>query len=79
MNKEEIFKIITRHTVEVLPGLEAHQFSGVDSFLELGANSIDRAEIWMLTLESLNLDIPLIETARTKTIRELVDFLHSKL
>ena len=79
MNKEEIFKLITRHTVEIIPELAAHPFSGSDSLHELGANSIDRAEIWMLTLESLSLNVPLIEMARAKNIQELVDILHTKL
>lgn len=79
MNTEEIFAIITRHTREVLPGLEARNFQQQDSLRELGANSVDRSEIVLMTLESLSLDIPLIETVRAQNMGELASLLHEKL
>lgn len=47
--------------------------------MELGANSIDRLEIVTLSLEELNLKIPLVELAQIDGIGGLVDFLHDKL
>jgi polyketide biosynthesis acyl carrier protein len=79
MTKEEIFAIVTRHAREVVPGLDEHRFVLSDSLKELGANSMDRSEIVMMTLDSLSLRIPLVETAGAKNIGELVSVLHEKL
>ena len=79
MNTQDIFEIITRHTREVLPGLEAHHFQRDDSLRDLGANSVDRSEIVLMTLASLSLDIPLIETVRAQNMGELASLLHEKL
>ena len=66
MTKEEIFALITRHAGEVIPRLEQHAFQWTDSLRALGANSIDRSEIVMMTLEAMELDIPLSETIRAE-------------
>jgi polyketide biosynthesis acyl carrier protein len=39
---------------------------------------MDRAEIVMMTLESLSLKIPLIELVSAKNIGKLADLLHEK-
>lgn len=78
MTKEEIFAIVTQHAREVVPGLQAHRFEPGESLRELGANSMDRSEIVLMTLESLSLSIPLVETARARNIDELVNVLHAK-
>ena len=78
MNKEEIFEIIIGHAREVLPGLESHDFQSSDSLKALGANSIDRADIIMMTLETLSLNIPLMEMAKAENIGELAGIIHGK-
>ncbi len=78
MNKEEIFETITRHAREVLPKLQDHQFRWDDALKDLGANSIDRSEIVIMTLESLSLNVPLIEIAGASDIGELADILYEK-
>lgn len=78
MNKEEIFEIIINHTREVIPGLQHHRFQFNDALKDLGANSIDRSEIVMMTLESLALNIPLIEIAGAGNIGELAGILYEK-
>ncbi|MDO9104223.1 MAG: acyl carrier protein [Methylovulum sp.] len=79
MNRADIFNIITHHSCEVIPELAAHPFQAGDQLAELGANSIDRADIIMMTLESLALRIPLVALAEAKNIGELADLLHAKL
>lgn len=79
MTIEDIFAIIVGHTREVLPGLDDRQFQFSDSLRELGANSIDRSEILMLTLESLSLKIPMIEVVKAENMGELAGLLHAKL
>lgn len=78
MNQEQIFEIIIGHVREVLPELETHAFQQTDSLRALGANSIDRADILMMTLESLSLNIPLPEMAKAENIGELASIIHAK-
>lgn len=78
MSRDEIFEIITRHTREVIPGLQEHSFQQSDSLRGLGANSIDRADIIMMTLESLALNIPLTVMAKAENIGELAGIIHER-
>lgn len=78
MSQDEVLEIIARHTREVLPNLLTHEFTPTDSLRGLGANSIDRADIIMMTLESLQLNIPLIEMAKAENIGELAGIIHEK-
>lgn len=79
MNVNDIFNIIVRNTCEVVPALEGHSFQFDDSLRDLGANSVDRSEIVMMTLESLSLNIPMIQIARAENMGELASILHEKL
>ncbi len=79
MNKEDVFKFIVSHTCEVIPELEDHSFQPGDSLKQLGANSIDRAEIIMMTLEALSLQIPLVDMAGAKNIGNLSEIIYSKI
>jgi polyketide biosynthesis acyl carrier protein len=78
MNEEEIFRTIVRHAREVIPSLEDRPIESNDSLRALGANSIDRSEIVMMTLGSLSLNVPLLELARAENIGELTSILHGK-
>lgn len=59
-----IFDIIAGHARDVLP--------------ELGANSINRAEILMLTTASPGLRIPLVELSQPRNVGELADLLAAR-
>ncbi len=63
----------------MLPDLESHQFLGSDRLADLGANSVDGAEIAMLVQESLSLSIPRVELFGPKNIGELADLFLRKL
>lgn len=78
MNQQEIFDTIVKNTREVVFELEEHQFKPDDSLKALGANSIDRSEIIMMTLEDMELEVPLIELAKAENITELASILHGK-
>jgi polyketide biosynthesis acyl carrier protein len=79
MTKTEILNLIADHTREILPGLDAHRFDGSDRLVDLGANSVDRAEIAMLVQESLGLSVPRVELFGPKNIGELADLFLKKL
>lgn len=79
MTKTEILNLIAVHTRETLPGLDAHQFVSADRLVDLGANSVDRAEIAMLVQESLGLSVSRIELFGPTNIGELADLFLQKL
>jgi len=79
MNKEDIFKLIVRHSCQVIPELTGHEFKQSDRLVDLGANSVDRAEIITITMEALSLQIPRVELFGTNNIGELADVLYEKL
>ncbi|WP_025684408.1 acyl carrier protein [Paenibacillus maysiensis] len=79
MSKEELLTLVISQTCEVLPELAGHSFQSSDRLADLGANSLDRAEIVMMVMEALSLQIPRVELFGARNIGELVDVLHSKL
>lgn len=79
MNKEAIVEVLVRNIRQVLPGLEAYSFQSEDTLSDLGADSVDRAEIISLMLEELSLRIPRVELAGVSNLGELVEVLHGKL
>jgi polyketide biosynthesis acyl carrier protein len=78
MSKQEIIETIARYIREVVPSLQNHEFKLSDSLRELGANSVDRADIIMMTLESLALSIPLTAMAKAENIGELANIIHER-
>jgi polyketide biosynthesis acyl carrier protein len=78
LNQNQVFEIIVGHAREVVPTLDGHAFQQSDSLKALGANSMDRADIIMMTLETLNLNIPLMEMAKADNIGELAGIIHAK-
>ncbi len=79
MSKTDILDLIAQHSRDILPGLDAHPFVATDRLVDLGANSIDRAEIAMLVQESLGLTVSRVELYGPKNIGELADLLLAKL
>ena len=78
MTRKELLDLIARHTREILPGLDAHRFDASDRLADLGANSVDRAEIAMLVQESLGLSIARVELFGPRNIGELADLFLKK-
>lgn len=79
MTKTELLDLIARHAREIVPGLDDHQFVASDRLADLGANSVDRAEIAMLVQESLGLTVPRVELFGPKNIGELADLFLTRL
>jgi polyketide biosynthesis acyl carrier protein len=79
MTKSEVLKLIAQHTRELLPGLDEHEFVDSDRLVDLGANSVDRAEIAMLVQESLGLSVSRVELFGPKNIGELADLFVTKV
>ena len=78
MVEKDIFNLIIRQICEVIPELNGHEFKYEDKLTDLGANSVDRAEIVTLSLEALSLNIPRVELHGVKNIGELTKVLYEK-
>ncbi len=79
MTHANILDLIAQHTREILPGLDEHPFVGSDRLADLGANSVDRAEIAMAVQESLGLSVSRVELFGPKNIGELADLFLQKV
>ncbi len=75
MSKEHVFEVVKNIIVEVLPDVELDQISIEKSLKDLGANSIDRMEIVTMSMEELDLKIPLMSFAQVGNIEGMVDVL----
>lgn len=78
MNQQQVFELIVKNTREVVFELEEHQFNQNDSLKDLGANSIDRSEIIMMTLEDMEINMPMIELAKAENMGHLATIIHDK-
>lgn len=72
MDEIQIFSIIKNVIIDILSHLENQAIKISDSLKELGANSIDRAEILIRTMSELQIKIPLVKFAQAKNIEEIV-------
>jgi polyketide biosynthesis acyl carrier protein len=77
--EQRAFRVITEVTRKVISDLEGHRFQATDRLLELGANSVDRAEIRMLAMERLGVEVSHHEFAHARSIGELAQLLAAKL
>ncbi len=79
MTKDEIFSIIRSRLQDILPDIDPDQIMPEESMRDLGADSVERADVIIETMEELELKIPLNELGGLKNLQELVDFLHARI
>jgi polyketide biosynthesis acyl carrier protein len=78
MNADEIFAVICDNVRQVLSGIDDRPLARTDRLDALGANSVDRMEIVIMTLERLDLNIPVVATHGPRNIGELAELLSTK-
>lgn len=76
ISMESIFAILKNNIINILPSLSQSEINIEDSLKNLGANSIDRAEILIGTMAELKIKVPLIVLAEAKNIKDLVTKFH---
>jgi polyketide biosynthesis acyl carrier protein len=76
LDKEKIFEVVKANTLKVLPDLVADDVTIDKNLSDLGANSVDRVEVVIYSLEDLSLKVPPSELQGLRNIRALVDLLH---
>ncbi|MDD2709950.1 MAG: phosphopantetheine-binding protein [Verrucomicrobiae bacterium] len=74
--KQKIFDIVKANTLKVLVDLKPGDVTIDKSLTDLGANSVDRVEVVMYSMEELNLEVPRAELHGISNLRGLVDLLH---
>lgn len=79
MSKEQVYEVVKTAIMEILPDVHSEQISIEKSLIELGANSIDRADVVIMSMEELGLKIPLKSLAHARNIEELVDILTANI
>lgn len=76
--KQTIKELIKENLIEIIPELEGEEISFDETFVNLGANSLDRGELITMTLERLNLDISRIEFVGAESINALAEKITEK-
>ena len=77
--EERVLILVKEIICEVLPDLDQAQIVPSKSLLELGANSVDRVEVVTMSMERLDLTVPLSKFANVNNIGELVVVLCKEL
>ncbi|GMU03308.1 acyl carrier protein [Corallococcus caeni] len=68
----DLFQVISENILKVLPDVDARLITPERQLKELGANSIDRMEIVMGTMEDLGINVPVTELSQAKDIGSLL-------
>ena len=70
MTKEKIFEVIKHNLLGILPDLDPASIEPLQSMRDLGANSIDRADVVIQSMEELNLKFPLSSNTEMESVVE---------
>jgi polyketide biosynthesis acyl carrier protein len=74
-----IFDVIKTNIQSVLFDVDPQSITIDKSLTELGANSVDRVEVLMNSMEQLQLKIPRVELHGIENLRGLVEVFHRHL
>lgn len=75
MDKGAIFSIIKKHIMTLLPNVCDSDIQPGVKMSDLGANSIDRAEVVVTVMAELNIKIPLLTLGKAKNLNDLTDII----
>jgi polyketide biosynthesis acyl carrier protein len=79
MTCDAIFTVVENSIREVLPEIDPQQITPEADLKDLGADSVDRADIITISMEALDLSIPVSELAGAGKVGTLVNLLEKKL
>lgn len=72
---DPVFEAVRGSVLEVLPELDAGDVSLDGTLTDLGANSVDRADVVTMSMERLGVTVPVYEFQGVHDIRSLVELL----
>lgn len=78
MNTSDILDILVEEIQECVPELIDKPITAESSMVEIGINSMERAEILIATLEAIDLAVPMTTLHGPKNLGELATLLHEK-
>jgi acyl carrier protein len=70
-SEDYVRQVIAAHVAEVMPGVAAADVSLDGKLSDYGCNSLDRADIVSLAMETLGIDLPVTELTGLTNLREL--------
>lgn len=73
--RERIFEIVKANTLRVLPDVQPGDITPETALGDLGANSVDRVEVTLYSMEELGLKVPPGELHGVANLGGLVDVL----
>ncbi len=73
ISEDVIFEAIKKNIILILPELDSREIKKDDNLTELGANSLDRSEIVIKSMEDLQLQVPLVELGQVHNLRDLIN------
>jgi polyketide biosynthesis acyl carrier protein len=76
IDKDKIFAVLKANALRILPDIGPNDVTIDGNLTDLGANSIDRVEIVMNSLQELQLKIPVPELHGLKNLRAVVDLFY---
>ncbi|MCM2416761.1 phosphopantetheine-binding protein [Streptomyces sp. RKAG293] len=76
---ERVLTTLRQNTAEVVPELDLSLFTPERTLAELGCNSIDRADIVTMTMETLGIVVPVHEFHQGLDIGTLVEIMRKQL
>jgi polyketide biosynthesis acyl carrier protein len=71
-----IFEVVQRHILAVLTDLDPSEITPHRTMRELGANSIDRMDVVVATMQELEVEIPPERMSGVHDLGSLVEVLH---
>jgi polyketide biosynthesis acyl carrier protein len=75
VEQQRVFSVVKSNLLKVVMDLKPDDITIEKSMTELGANSVDRVEVVMYSMEELGLDVPRAELHGAKNIAGLVEIL----
>ncbi len=77
MDKAYIFSILKKSIAEIMIDMDIDSITMQKNLKELGMNSVDRADILLQTMESLQVNVPMMKFATANNIGEIADVFKS--
>jgi len=79
MTKIDVFNVVKNNILDILPALQPDMVQIDRNLSDLGANSVDRMDVVISSMEDLGVKIPLLSFAGVANIEGLVEVLFSNL
>ena len=75
MTREQVLKVVSKHLMDAVDGLEESKIDPARSMKDLGANSLDIVEVVSRSMRELKVKVQRSELSKLTNINELVETL----